>query len=290
MSEEVQQEAISQTETAVETSSDNAQVANEAPVVKEPVVAKDAITEVNFLDSLSDDLKVHNSLQNFKDADGLAKSYVHLNQLLGKKFEDLSPEDLDSYYSKLGRPEDAEGYKFPDMENQDVKKWYQDNAFKMGLTQDQARGLAESYMELEQSGMKSMEEARAKQSAEWLKTIQDDFGGAFDKRIEVAKKAVKQYGGDELVSYLNESGLGDHPAMVKAFSEIGKEMLEDSLTQTQASHSFGVTPQEALQKITNLKRDQNFMTSYRSSTAIGHREAVQEIQDLYAIVHPQKEE
>lgn len=295
---EIQQETISQTETmedaAVETSNEvvvettNAHEEEKTTTSEEVVknTAEEKTEAHSFLDSLTEELRENKALKNFKDVEGLAKSYVHLNQLLGKKFENMSPEELDSYYTKLGRPEDSEGYKMPDSMAPELGGWYKETAFKLGLTQDQARGLAESYMDIEQNIQKEQISQMEAQQEQWEASLKEEFGTAFEKRIEIAKKALRSYGGEELVNFLNETKLGSHPELVKAFAKIGKDMQEDSLTQSEASANFGVTPQEAKQKIAHLKRDPDFMKSYRSATAPGHREAVQEMRNLYEIAFP----
>lgn len=237
-------------------------------------------------DLLSADLKEVKALQNFKDVDGLAKSYVHLNGLLGKKFEELSPDELEGFYSKLGRPDSSAGYSLPDSPNDELVNWYKDKAFDLGLNQNQTRKLMDSYTEIEAMKIKEAQDAQTQVTQGWLEEIKKDFGGTFEKRVEVAKKAVHAYGGDELKDYLNKSGLGNHPAMVKAFAKIGRELLEDRMTESDASRQFGLTPQEALHKVATLKRDPDFMKSYKSAMAPGHAESVQEIQDLYKIAYP----
>ena len=260
-----------------------AEVQAEAPAEVESSESMDS-----FLNSLSDDLKTNKSLQNFKDVEGLAKSYLHLNSLLGKKFSDMSPEELDSYYTKLGRPEAQDGYKLPDtIEQQETSGWYKEQAFKLGLTQDQAKGLAESYHELEQDMIQKQQAQMQQAQEQWMADIKQEFGGAFEQRIETAKTAVREYGGEELKQYLNETGLGNHPAMVKAFAKIGQDMAEDSLTTTEAKASFGTTPSEAKQELALQLRDPDFMQAYKSPSHPGHKDAVAQRQRLYQIAHPE---
>ena len=280
-----EQETISQPEAPI-TSDETLSETNET--VAEPSKGEVVSEESGLSSFLSDELKEIKALHNFKDVNGLAKSYVHLNGLLGKKFEDLSTDELKSFYGKLGRPENSDSYKFPDLPKTELMGWYREKAFDLGLNQDQAKNLMESYTEIEQMRLKEMETEYQTTTNEWVDEIKADFGGAFDKRLEIAKKAVQTFGGQELKDYLNQSGLGNHPAMVKAFAKIGRELLEDRLTETDASNQFGLTPQEALHKVTTLKRDTDFMKSYRSASDPGHSAAVDEIQDLYKIAYPKE--
>lgn len=287
---DLQQETTSNNEALSEAPNSNTEAPNPAPEqvpeapVQETEISKENVNS-DLSQLLSEELKEVKSLQNFKDVDGLAKSYVHLNGLLGKKFDELTPDELDSYYNKLGRPESAEEYNLPDSPQEDMVKWYKEKAYDAGLSQEQTRKLMDSYMEIEQLKMKEYQQQQETTTAQWIEEIKADFGPAFDKRLDIAKKAVTAYGGEELKDYLNQTGLGNHPAMVKAFSKIGRELVEDRLTDAEASKSFGMTPKEALQKVATLKRDPTFMKSYQSAMAPGHEEAVDEIQELYKIAY-----
>ena len=57
-----------------------------------------------------------------------------------------------------------------------------------------------------------------------------EFGGAnFDKNAKTAQKAFEAFGSPELKQLLNESGLGSHPELVKAFHRIGQKISEDTM-------------------------------------------------------------
>lgn len=77
--------------------------------------------------------------------------------------------------------------------------------------------------------------AAAEQTATgWVETIKSDpkYGGDnFDKNAAIAEKAVTTFGGDELKNILNETGLGNHPALFKAFVEAGKGLVEPEVVR-----------------------------------------------------------
>jgi hypothetical protein len=67
--------------------------------------------------------------------------------------------------------------------------------------------------------------------AEWegLTKSDKEFGGAkFDENMVMAKTALKQFGSPELVKLLNDSGLGNHPELVRVFVRAGKAISEDT--------------------------------------------------------------
>lgn len=67
---------------------------------------------------------------------------------------------------------------------------------------------------------------------EWAETSKADkeFGGEkLDESLATAKKAMDAFATPELRTLLNESGLGNHPEVIRLFYRTGKAMSEDSL-------------------------------------------------------------
>lgn len=73
---------------------------------------------------------------------------------------------------------------------------------------------------------------------EWLETAKTDkeYGGeAFNKNAEIASRVIARFGSEALKKDLNESGLGNHPELVRMMVKIGKEFSEDQLVLPGAS-------------------------------------------------------
>ena len=75
---------------------------------------------------------------------------------------------------------------------------------------------------------------------QWMQasTADKEFGG--EKLIEnlsVAKKALDAFGSTELRTLLNESGLGNHPEVIRFMYRAGKAISEDSFVKGAASTS-----------------------------------------------------
>lgn len=66
--------------------------------------------------------------------------------------------------------------------------------------------------------------------AQWVEAAQADkeYGGEkLAENLAVAKKALDTFGSPELRTLLNESGLGNHPELIRAFFRAGKAISED---------------------------------------------------------------
>lgn len=103
-------------------------------------------------------------------------------------------------------------------------------AKELNLTQEQAQKLADLAASKTQGiGERQMESIKAAQ-AQWTADAKADkeFGGeALAENLSVAKKALDQFGTPELRTLLNESGLGNHPEIIRAFYRAGKAISED---------------------------------------------------------------
>lgn len=100
-------------------------------------------------------------------------------------------------------------------------------AKELGLTQEQAQKLVDIYPQIQQQ----QAEAWSKQIAEWGEQVKADKeigGDKFNASVGLAQRALDQFGNPELREYLNASGLGNHPALVRFCAKVGKSMAEDS--------------------------------------------------------------
>lgn len=73
-------------------------------------------------------------------------------------------------------------------------------------------------------------EALTQAKAQWVEGSKSDkeFGGEkLGENLAIAKKAFDTFGTPELRTLLNESGLGNHPEIIRAFFRAGKAISED---------------------------------------------------------------
>lgn len=67
---------------------------------------------------------------------------------------------------------------------------------------------------------------------EWPKQAKEDkeIGGEnFSRKVELSKRAFKEFGSEEFQKILNETGYGNHPEVIRTFSRIGERMANDTL-------------------------------------------------------------
>lgn len=253
---------------------------------------------------LPDDLKSHPSLANYSDLPTFVKSAIEAEKLIGKKGvikpgENATPEEINKFYNELGRPEKAEGYALKRPES-----WPEDLAFtetlvpktqeifhKNGLTDAQAKGLWEDYHGMiaeaskEQGAMAKVDVDRG------IAELKVEWGGEdkYKANVETAVMAVKEFGGDKLVDFLNETGLGDHPALIKAFANAGKQLREDGFIGGDTKNSGQMNEVRAKAEIERLKNDKAFneiLYSNKLEDRDAQKEAKMKMENLYKIAYP----
>lgn len=105
-------------------------------------------------------------------------------------------------------------------------------AKERGLTNEQAQELLNRESEAVSNYAKAQTETYQKEIDGWKAKVSSDkeIGGeAFQKNVELAKRVVDRFGSEDFKKALNDTGLGNHPELVRVFFKIGKLMSEDQL-------------------------------------------------------------
>jgi hypothetical protein len=109
-------------------------------------------------------------------------------------------------------------------------------AFKeLGLTNEQAQRLVDMDAKRSTSSTEAAVAAHKQQVETWVGELKSDpeFGGAkFEANVGIANSALAAFGSPELTQFFKETGLGNHPLLVKAFHKIGTQLGEGSIHKT----------------------------------------------------------
>ncbi|MCG9940519.1 peptidase [Providencia rettgeri] len=126
-----------------------------------------------------------------------------------------------------------EKYEFTAGKDQELDKEavaaFEPIARELGLSNEQAQKIVDVYgSTIMPQLVKQQADEWQKQVTGWAETVNADKEGlGSTESIGNAQKALDQFGSPELKSYLVETGLGNHPELVRVFSKIGKAMSED---------------------------------------------------------------
>lgn len=150
-----------------------------------------------------------------------------------------------------GKAEGApEAYEFKAPEGQELDQAaveaFTPIAKELNLSNEQAQKLVDLYA----AQIKGQQDAYNAVRDGWVSSVKNDpeIGGAkLEGNLAVAAKAIDQFGGPELRQALNETGVGDNPAIVKFMIKVGRAISEDNFPRgSSGDPGGGKSPAEIL--------------------------------------------
>lgn len=103
-------------------------------------------------------------------------------------------------------------------------------ARELNLTNEQANKLLPLAGELVKRNVAMQQEAQVKQVQKWLDESKADteFGGdKFDTNVTAVRAAVARFATPQLKELMDQTGLGNHPEVVRLFYRIGNAIADD---------------------------------------------------------------
>lgn len=105
-------------------------------------------------------------------------------------------------------------------------------ARELNLNNEQAQKLVDAYPKI-LAGVQQRQADQWQQTTEkWAEDVKADKeigGDKLTSNLSAAQRALDQFGTPALKEYLDTTGLGNHPDLVKTFVKIGKAMSEDGM-------------------------------------------------------------
>jgi len=160
-------------------------------------------------------------------------------QQQAESVQDQQDSDESSVESETSEQETKEGapdkYEFndkvadaPEVLDPDVLTAFGEVAKELDLPQEAAQKVLDKVAPVIQARQAEQVERARVEWAEESKS-DDEFGGeTFNANLEVAKTALNAFGTDPFKQLLSESGLGNHPEVIRFMYRAGKAISEDS--------------------------------------------------------------
>ena len=249
---------------------------------------QEQVKEVDFKSLIPAEYKEEKALQNFQDMKGFVKSYLHSQKLVGADKipvpnKHATDEDWNEVYTRLGKPESPDGYKFnlPKDNNKlddNSLKAFSEQAHKLGLLPHQADGIIKYYNELANAAEVDTNSKAETSRLQAEEALRKEFGPAYNNKLNAAKNlASATLGSDFLSNSVIKDGskLGDNPTVVKAFADLAGKLSEDTIVKGD-SPSY-MTVKEIDQQLDKIRQPGS---AYWDKTHPNHNAAVQEAYKL----------
>lgn len=248
-----------------------------------------------FLSMIPEEIRNHPSLSPIKDVENLARSYVNAQRLIGADKIPMpvnpSEEDLDRIYSRLGRPENPQGYEITvdgNIVTEEVAQDFAEVSHKLRLTPEQAKGIMDYYKSsVEQTNQSSVENAEQfRQTTE--EALKSEWGRAYDQKLNQAVNAAKEFSNPEIFDLQLSDGsrLGDNAEFIKTFAKIAefRQTVTSEDTISENAQSNAMTPKQAQAEIDVILNDKSH-AYWDKSNIVGRQQAIQRMQELMGMVH-----
>lgn len=228
-------------------------------------------------------------MKNVQDIPSLVKSYVHAQRQMGKKGFVLPDKNapIEKYkelYTAMGGPS-LEEYKYDLPEKHGLDDNFIKNFNKIAhdnnILPSQAKAMMEYYRAEVEKEDKDYLEQRAQAQTNAEKLLKTEWGDGFEKNLFKAQQVVKTFGDESITKFLDESGLGNEPSVIKFLAKIGESLNEDTFKSDAVGH-LGMTKDEAQAELNQTMAD--FNGAYYNSAHADHARMVQRVNKLHSVL------
>lgn len=233
------------------------------------------------------------------DKGAIAKLGRPATDLIVKPTGDFA-ENKDAYLDAmraLGAPADPKGYgEAPKLDGLGFKDgaWdkltavFTENGVPPFMVGSVLPAIAE-IVKAELGNDKSPEVLAQERQAAGMEALRKEFGAETDAKVESAKALLKaKPGGDDFITWLEETGAGSHPAFIKWMDKINADYAESGLLSRDGGGRDGgaMTPAEAKEELRKLEADPGFMKQLNNRGDANHKQAVDRRLELIALSNP----
>lgn len=222
----------------------------------------------------------------------LLKSYQGAEKLIGVPPDKVvrlpndtsTKEDLDAFYTKLGRPTESKDYglKVPDGVDPSFMNAAATKFHELGLSTKQAQELQKWYDGQATAIGETQKSIAAQENVAQQNALKQEWGAAFDAKITQARMFAQQAGVDAATLDKMQQAMG-YDGVMKFMANLGAKIGEANFPAGERGTSFGaLTPGQAQAEIKSLQNDKEFRAKYLA----GNTEAKAKMANLMKYAYP----
>jgi len=193
-----------------------------------------------FHEQLPKEYQGHEYLKDYEDLGAWAKGHIELKDQVKSMVrvpdDKSTDEERAAFHKRLGKPDNADGYdlkyEYPEGMNEDQEfvKGFRGKCHELNVSTDQAKGIFSWYNDI----MKGVHGLRAKQDRDLDDKLHEKYGDNYDAEIKIMRRAAKEFGGDDFLTMLDNTMIGDiplgsNPVMIEVFNAIGHKMIDHNI-------------------------------------------------------------
>lgn len=208
-----------------------------------------------------------------------------------------TPENWQHVFNKLGRPKDADGYKFeaPKLPegmklDEGLEKSFKAASHYLGLLPWQAQGLYQMYNDMQVQAYTKTQQAENARAEETESALIAKLGTKekYDEYVKGADAALKRFGGDPEAVQAFIDKFGNDPLVVEVFGNVAKGMLEDAALR--GDKNFNLLGDDAATRVKDImgNKDNPLNKAYFDKNHPQHQHAVDEVTRLNELIHGNK--
>jgi hypothetical protein len=223
----------------------------------------------------------------------LLNSYQQLEKFVGAPADKIvrlpgetsTKEELDAFYSKLGRPADPNGYeiKAPQGADDTFAKAAAGKFHELGLNTKQAQELVQWYESQGAAAGEMSQQAKTAANVEQQNALRTEWGAAYDAKLTQAREFARAAGIDAPTLDKLQDSMG-YDGVMKFMANLGGKIGEGNYQSGGRSSNFSaMTPGQAKAEIQALRADRDFTQKYLA----GNVEAKQRMAQLNSWAYPE---
>lgn len=253
------------------------------PAESNPFINNSGEFQQDWVDRLDEDNRAHvSSLKDFKDINGLVKSYANAKKMVGGDRlpvipgEESTPEEIQSFREAMGIPHKASGYGIERPKDVDEETFgaYMDAFHKSNASP----ALVSELMQMRSSEMEAATEAA--QAAEDAaiqaehSALQQEWGFDFDKNVDLARRGAMTLGID-----VENSPLSNSAEFAKAMVNLAQLISEDKIVDGPAAGNPWGNPASEAEAIQRDNTHPDY-AAYRDPNHTRHGAVVDKLRGL----------
>jgi len=142
------------------------------------------------------------------------------------------------------------------------------------------------YANVQEEQTEAQEKATADFAVDSQIELKREWQQNYDARLDQAQRAFAQFSTPEFNQIMDDTGLGNHPEVIKAFAKIGAMLGEDKLVVGTGLGRNQISMHDAKDQIQANYRDPEFSKAYRDNKNPGHTDAMEKMDKLFKSAYP----